>query len=112
MDLNRLPELFCGFQRARNRGPTRYPVACAPQAWASAAPFCLLQAALGLEIDPADEQLRLRNPRLPKFLDEVILRNLSVGDSSVDIAVRRDGEAVSVSVLRALGRIEVSVLAS
>jgi glycogen debranching enzyme len=112
MDLNRLPELFCGFQRARSRGPTRYPVACAPQAWASAAPFCLLQAALGLEIDPAAEQLRLRNPRLPKFLDEVILRNLQVGDSSVDIAVRRDGEAVSLSVLRALGAIEVSVLAS
>ncbi len=112
MDLNRLPELFCGFQRARGRGPTRYPVACAPQAWASAAPFCLLQAALGLEIDPAAEQLRLRNPRLPKFLDEVILRNLQVGDSSVDIAVRRDGEAVSLSVLRALGAIEVSVLAS
>ncbi len=112
MDLNRLPELFCGFQRARSRGPTRYPVACAPQAWASAAPFCLLQAALGLEIDPAAEQLRLRNPRLPKFLDEVILRNLEVGDSSVDIAIRRDGEAVSVSVLRALGAIEVSVLAS
>jgi len=112
MDLNRLPELFCGFQRARSRGPTRYPVACAPQAWASAAPFCLLQAALGLEIDPAAEQLRLRNPRLPKFLDEVILRNLQVGDSSVDIAVRRDGEAVSLSVLRALGTIEVSVLAS
>ncbi len=107
MDLNRLPELFCGFQRARNRGPTRYPVACTPQAWASA-----VQAALGLEIDPAAEQLRLRNPRLPKFLDEVILRNLQVGDSSVDIAVRRDGEAVSVSVLRALGVIEVSVLAS
>ena len=112
MDLHRLPELFCGFQRARNRGPTRYPVACAPQAWASAAPFCLLQAALGLELDPAAEELRLRNPRLPKFLDEVIIRNLQVGDSSVDIAVRRDGETVSVSVLRVLGAIQVSVLAS
>jgi glycogen debranching enzyme len=112
MDLHRLPELFCGFQRARNRGPTRYPVACAPQAWASATPFYLLQAALGLEIDPAAEQLRLRNPRLPIFLDEVTVRNLQVGDSSVDIVIRRDGETVSLSVLRALGSIEVSVLAS
>jgi glycogen debranching enzyme len=112
MDLLRLPELFCGFQRARSRGPTRYPVACTPQAWASAAPFCLLQAALGLEIDPAAEQLRLRNPRLPNFLDAVTLRGLQVGDSSVDIEVQRDGDAVSVSVLRALGTIEVSVLAS
>src|SRR6202034_551094 len=35
MDLRRLPELFCGFQREKQRGPTLYPVACAPQAWAS-----------------------------------------------------------------------------
>src|SRR5258707_8352891 len=32
MDLRRLPELFCGFQRERRRGPTLYPVAWAPQA--------------------------------------------------------------------------------
>ena len=47
MDLRRLPELFCGFQRGRGRGPTLYPVACAPQAWASATPFPLMQACLG-----------------------------------------------------------------
>ena len=44
MDLRRLPELFCGFQRQRNRGPTLYPVACSPQAWASATPFSLIEA--------------------------------------------------------------------
>src|SRR4029077_14232186 len=38
MDLRQLPELFCGFRRERRRGPTLYPVACAPQAWASATP--------------------------------------------------------------------------
>jgi glycogen debranching enzyme len=112
MDLHRLPELFCGFQRARDRGPTLYPVACSPQAWASATPFSLLQAALGLELDPAANEVRLRSPRLPKFLDEVILRNLHVGDSSVDIAVRRSGENVSLSVLKTRGNIEVSVLLS
>ena len=58
MDLRRLPELFCGFQRERRRGPTLYPVACAPQAWASATPFTLLEAALGLEFDAAAR----RNP--------------------------------------------------
>src|SRR5208283_3777652 len=44
MDHRRLPELFCGFQRQRGHGPTLYPVACAPQAWASATPFALLEA--------------------------------------------------------------------
>ena len=58
MDLRRLPELFCGFRRERHRGPTLYPVACAPQAWASATPFTLLEAALGLEFDAA----RRRDP--------------------------------------------------
>jgi glycogen debranching enzyme len=112
LDLHRLPELFCGFHRAHSRGPTLYPVACSPQAWASATPFSLLQAALGLEVDPAAKEVRLRSPRLPKFLDEVILRNLHVGDSSVDISVRRDGENVSLSVLKTRGNIEVSVLLS
>jgi glycogen debranching enzyme len=112
MDLRRLPELFCGFQRASGRGPTLYPVACAPQAWASAAPFSLLQASLGLELDPVAKEVRLRNPRLPKFLNEVVLRNLRVDDSSVDIVVSRSGDNVSVKVLRTQGNIEVSVLIS
>ena len=81
MDLRRLPELFCGFQRERRRGPTLYPVACAPQAWASAAVFTLIEALLGLEFRPAAHEIFLRNPRLPPFLDEVILRNLQVGKS-------------------------------
>ena len=51
MDFRRLPELFCGFQRSRERGPTLYPVACSPQAWAAGTPFSLLQATLGLELD-------------------------------------------------------------
>ncbi len=76
MDMRRLPELFCGFQRRRGRGPTHYPVACSPQAWASASMFTLLEASLGLEFDPSASQIRLRNPRLPEFLDWVILRNL------------------------------------
>ena len=79
MDPRRLPELYCGFQRQRGRGPTLYPVACSPQAWASATPFTLLEASLGLEFDPGKGEIRLRNPRLPSFLDEVTLRNLRLG---------------------------------
>src|SRR5207248_1164999 len=89
MDLRRLPELFCGFQRQRGRGPTLYPVACSPQAWASATPLTLLEASLGLEFDPRNSEIRLRNPRLPAFLDEVLLRNLQLGSASLDLQIRR-----------------------
>jgi len=37
--LHRLPELFCGFERRKGEGPTLYPVACDPQAWAAGAVF-------------------------------------------------------------------------
>jgi glycogen debranching enzyme len=110
MDLRRLPELFCGFQREKQRGPTLYPVACAPQAWASATPFTLLEAALGLEFDAQRGEIRLRNPRLPAFLNEVILRELQLGLSSVDLRVRRHGDDVSLEVLRRRGQIQVSIV--
>ena len=110
MDLRRLPELFCGFRREKQRGPTLYPVACAPQAWASATPFTLLEAALGLEFDIQRGEIRLRNPRLPPFLNEVILRELQLGPSSVDLRVRRQGVDVSLEVLRTCGQIQVSIV--
>jgi glycogen debranching enzyme len=110
MDLRRLPELFCGFQREKGRGPTLYPVACAPQAWASATPFTLLEAALGLEFDALRSEIRLRNPRLPAFLNEVILRELRLGSSSVDLRIRRHDDDVSLEVMGTRGRIQVSLV--
>ena len=110
MDLRRLPELFCGFRRERRRGPVLYPVACAPQAWASATPFSLLEAALGLEFDAARGEIRLRDPHLPEFLNEVLLRDLRLGPSSVDLRVRRHGDEVSLEVVRTRGQIQVSIV--
>jgi glycogen debranching enzyme len=110
MEYRRLPELFCGFQRQRGQGPTLYPVACSPQAWASATPFTLLEASLGLQFDPFNGEIRLCNPRLPAFLDEVLLRNLRLGTSSVDLRVRRHGHTVSLDTPRIQGDIRVSII--
>jgi len=112
MDHRRLPELFCGFPRQRGHGPTLYPVACAPQAWASATPFALLAASLGLEFDPFQNEIRLCNPRLPAFLDTVMLRSLRLGSSLVDLEVRRHGDTVSLDTPRISGGIRVSVVYS
>jgi glycogen debranching enzyme len=112
MDLRRLPELYCGFQRGRQRGPTLYPVACSPQAWAAGTPLLLLQSSLGLEFDPDRNEILLRNPRLPPFLGEVMLQNLRLGTSSVDLMLRRHGNDVSLQVLRNEGHIRVAAVYS
>jgi glycogen debranching enzyme len=110
MDLRRLPELFCGFQRGRGRGPTHYPVACSPQAWASATPFTLIEASLGLQFDPINNEIRLHNPRLPPFLDWVVLRNLRLKQSTVDLKIRRHANDVSVEILERRGQLQVAVV--
>jgi glycogen debranching enzyme len=102
-DPRRLPELFCGFPRARNLGPVSYPVACAPQAWASAAPFALLQAALGLGFDAARGRVTFDRPALPDFLEELTLRRVSLRDGMLDLKVLRVGGSVAFSVLSRVG---------
>jgi glycogen debranching enzyme len=110
MHLRRLPELFCGFERRRGKAPTPYPVACAPQAWAACAPFALLQACLGLEVDAASETIRLRQPRLPSFLESLVVRRLHVGESRLDLLLRRQESSVAVTLLSREGTAEVEVV--
>ncbi|MBB3644452.1 glycogen debranching enzyme [Rhizobium sp. BK619] len=111
IDLRRLPELLCGMPRQRARGPTFYPVACSPQAWAAAAPLSLLQSCLGLDFDPNGPLISFNMPRLPSFLDEVILRRLLIGSGSADVAVRRSGDQVVVDVINRQGNVQVLITA-
>src|SRR5207248_2132409 len=76
MDLHRLPELFCGFERRPGEGPTLYPVACAPQAWAAAAVFLLVQSCLGLQINGTTGHVSFAYPQLPAFLRQLRIGNL------------------------------------
>ncbi len=108
-DLRRLPELFCGFPRREGEGPTLYPVACNPQAWASAAPFALLHACLGLRLEGLRSRVHFDKPFLPPFLGEVRLLGLSLPGGTVDLEVRRNGSAVTVGILGREGDVEVSV---
>jgi len=107
IDLRRLPELFCGFPRQRTRGPTFYPVACIPQAWAAAAPLYLLQSCMGLTLDAEMMRVSFREPVLPQFLDEIVVRNLALGDAEIDVALRRSNSHVMVDMLDRRGRVSV-----
>jgi glycogen debranching enzyme len=106
-DLERLPELFCGFSRRPGEGPTRYPVACSPQAWAAGSVFMLLEACLGLVVDGPGHSLTLSNARLPLFLDRLQVENLRVGEATVDINVERQRHGVGVEVVERHGSVSV-----
>jgi glycogen debranching enzyme len=110
MDLHRLPELYCGFPRRRSEGPTLYPVACSPQAWASSSVFYLLQAALGLSIHREAPHVRFDHPQLPPCVERMEIRNLHAGGGVLDLALYRHEHDVGVNVLRKGGDVEISVV--
>lgn len=107
IDLRRLPELFCGFSRLASHGPTYYPVACIPQAWAAAAPLYTLQACLGLRFDVEAGHILFDSPMLPNFLDAVHLRHLQLEGATADVSLHRSGHAVVVEVEKRHGPISV-----
>jgi glycogen debranching enzyme len=108
-DLNRMPELFCGFDREPGEGPVPYPVACAPQAWAAGAVFLLLEGCLGLTVSAVERQVWFHQPRLPTFVPELRLTNLEIAGASVDLLLVRHGDDVGVNVLRRDGNVSVVV---
>lgn len=110
IDLHRLPELFCGFVRRPGEGPTLYPVACAPQSWSAASVFLLVQGCLGLDVKGAKAQVCFSYPCLPAFLKEMQIRNLRVGEGSVDLLLQRHAHDVGVNVLRREGHVEINVV--
>jgi glycogen debranching enzyme len=96
---DRLPELFCGFNRDRrfNSQPGEYLVSCNPQAWGSGAIFHFLTVMLGLEVDVLDGKVRIDPVETPLY-NRLHLSGLRVGEGSVDFTVdqRRGGVRVVV----------------
>jgi len=107
VELQRLPELFCGLDRRTGEGPTLYPVACSPQAWAAASVFMLLQACLGISIDGRAKRLTFERPYLPKGIPRLWIRSLPVGNERVDLFLERTAGTVRVDVLEKQGQLEV-----
>ena len=106
-----LPELYSGLQRDEANFPVQYLGANVPQAWAAGSVFALVQAMLGLEFDLPNRRLVLR-PALPDWLPDLTVRNLRVGDATLDLAFHRDGDGgTRFTVLQGDSSLVVSELA-
>ncbi len=105
----RLPELFCGFERAPGEAPIAYPVACLPQAWAAGSVFMMLQACLGISIDARQGRVRVERPQLPAGIDHLQLRGLKVGDGMLDLSFQRLGSRTVVFADRREGPVRLTI---
>ncbi len=85
----RLPELFCGYDLDASSVPVPYPVACSPQAWAAGSVFLFLETMLGLQPHADRHELEIAMPELPRWLQQVTITNLRIGDYSADLLFHR-----------------------
>ncbi len=99
IDLQRMPELFCGFPKRKGEGPTNYPVACSPQAWSVGAVFLMLKACLQIEIDAIKRTIKFHQTILPEYLQFVQLKNLCTPDGNVDLTITRYEQDIGVNVI-------------
>jgi glycogen debranching enzyme len=81
----RLPELFCGIDRADIDTPVPFPTSCSPQAWSAATPFLLLRTMLGLQ--PTAEGGLAIDPIPGAFEDELLFMGVRRLDGRFDIRV-------------------------
>ena len=99
IDLQRLPELFCGFDRRRNEGPTAYPVACSPQAWSVGAVFLLFQSCIRIHIDALRKTVVFDKLILPEYIDYASVKNLKLNNSFCEFEMRRYKDDVGLNVM-------------
>jgi glycogen debranching enzyme len=92
----RLPELFCGFDRAEYPAPVAYPTACTPQAWAAATPVHLLRTLLRFDPSVPTGKLHIA-PALPEEFGALHIRGLRVGHGRITLDV--DADRVTASNL-------------
>jgi glycogen debranching enzyme len=102
----RLPELYAGTRRAPGAFPVQYLGANVPQAWAAGSVFHLLQAILGLDADAHNKTLYI-DPGLPPWLPDIILHNLRVGASTVNLRFWTENNETRYEVLSGQGELHV-----
>ena len=90
----RLPELFCGFDRAEYAEPIPYPTSCSPQAWAAAAPIHLVRTLLRFEPCAPRRRVSL-SPAWPESFGSLQLANVPLAGSRLSLSLAADGVEIS-----------------
>ena len=63
-----------------------------------------------MEVAHGQDEIRFRDPEMPDFLDEVVIRGLRLGESRSDLRLHRYGRDVTVNVLSREGSARVQLL--
>ncbi|MGH2458581.1 MAG: glycogen debranching N-terminal domain-containing protein, partial [Chloroflexota bacterium] len=81
---------------------------CSPQAWAAGVFDFVTQIMLGLRPDAPNGVLRVVRPRLPIWLKQLQVSRVPIGQGSVDLACRREGDHTYTDIVNVHGNVRVT----
>lgn len=105
---NRLPELFCGYERNNFSFPVDYPVSSSPQAWASSSISFFLLTLLGLEPKAHDGKLILR-PSLLSNMNYLGIHGILIGSNVINIHVKKEDGRIQTDLQIARGKLNFEI---
>lgn len=108
-DEHRLPELFCGFERAGTLRHIEYPVSCSPQAWSAGGLLHMVSTCLNFQADAQNHCLKMVDPVVPEWLGSVTVRNLRVGTAQLDLVLESQYGATFPRIARKSGKLRIIV---
>jgi glycogen debranching enzyme len=103
----RLPETLSGNSEQEFSEPVRYPVACAPQAWAAGSYPYMLMSLIGLRANAFDKELIIERPILPKNVSRLELTGLTIGRSTVSLLFERKNKKIVVTPTHNPSRVKI-----
>ncbi|HZD59747.1 MAG TPA: glycogen debranching N-terminal domain-containing protein [Anaerolineae bacterium] len=104
----RLPELFCGFDRGSSIVPIEYPTSSSPQAWASGASMLMLKTLLGATAR-ADQKLLILRPRFPSEVYRIHLAGMRIGESYISFEVLKERGEFKLNITENPGSFKVKL---
>lgn len=105
---NRLPELFCGYERGDFSFPVDYPTSSSPQAWAASAVPFFLTTLLGLEPKAHDGKLILK-PSLLSNMNYLGIHGISIGPNLINVHMKKQNGRLQTDLQIARGKLNFEI---
>ena len=105
---NRLPELFCGYDRSEFSFPVDYPTSSSPQAWAASTIPFFITTILGIEPNAHDGKVII-DPTMIKGMDYLGMHGIAIGKNKINVHVKKRDSKIYTDVQIVKGKLDLEV---
>ncbi len=105
---NRLPELFCGYEKNGFSFPVDYPTSSSPQAWASSTIPFFLSTLLGIEPMAHQGKVTLK-PIMLSDMNYLGIHGIKIGNAKINIHLKEQNGKIKTDIQTLSGKLDYTI---